>query len=127
MQPKTASRRIKAGVRAPTAWIRAMTITASLTASPVQRSMELPHSSRSISRRPADYAVYASRPEVKGLSDSVPVGGETTSGLQWTKVNQQQDGGRWVRIGTIEMAPATTTPSGSHRRRAAKATWPPTQ
>jgi cell wall-associated NlpC family hydrolase len=52
----------------------------------------------------ADYAVYASRPEVKGLSDSVPVGVETTSGLQWTKVNQQQDGGRWVRIGTFEMA-----------------------
>ena len=52
----------------------------------------------------ADYAVYVRWPEVDGLNDSVPVGVETTSGVEWTRVNQQRDGGRWVRIGTFEMA-----------------------
>ncbi len=49
------------------------------------------------------YAVYARWPEVKGLNSSAPVGVETTSGLEWTRVNQQQDGGRWVRVGVFEM------------------------
>jgi cell wall-associated NlpC family hydrolase len=51
----------------------------------------------------ANYTVYARWPEVKGLNASVPVGVETTSGVRWTKVNQQQDGGGWVRLGTFEM------------------------
>jgi len=52
---------------------------------------------------PANYAVYARWPRVKGLNDSVPVGVETTSGVEWTRVNQQRDGGRWVRLGVFEM------------------------
>jgi len=51
----------------------------------------------------ANYAVYASWPKVKGLNDSVPVGVETASSTEWTKVNQQKNGGRWVRIGVYEM------------------------
>ena len=51
----------------------------------------------------ANYAVYARWPKVKGLNDSVPVGIETASGTKWTKVNQQKNGGRWVRIGEYEM------------------------
>ena len=51
----------------------------------------------------ANYAVYARWPKVKGLNDSVPVGVETDSGTKWTKVNQQKNGGRWVRIGEYEM------------------------
>ena len=49
------------------------------------------------------YAVYARWPEVKGLNSSAPVGVETTSGLEWTRVDQQRDGGRWVRVGVFEM------------------------
>lgn len=52
----------------------------------------------------ANYAVYARWPEVKGLNASVPVGVQTTSGVEWKRVNQQRDGGRWVRIGIFEMA-----------------------
>ena len=51
----------------------------------------------------ANYAVYARWPKVKGLNDSVPVGVETASGTEWTKVNQQKNGGRWVRLGVYEM------------------------
>jgi cell wall-associated NlpC family hydrolase len=51
----------------------------------------------------ANYAVYARWPKVKGLNESVPVGVETVSGTKWTKVNQQKNGGRWVRIGEYEM------------------------
>jgi len=51
----------------------------------------------------ANYAVYARWPKVKGLNDSAPVGVETASGTKWTKVNQQKNGGRWVRIGEYEM------------------------
>ena len=51
----------------------------------------------------AKYAVYARWPRVKGLNDSVPVGVETASGFEWTEVNQQRDGGRWVRVGVFEM------------------------
>lgn len=51
----------------------------------------------------ANYAVYARWPKVKGLNDSVQVGVETASGTKWTKVNQQKNGGRWVRVGEYEM------------------------
>ena len=51
----------------------------------------------------ADYVVYARWPKVKGLNASVPVGVVTTSGVKWTKVNQQRDGGQWVRVGRFKM------------------------
>jgi cell wall-associated NlpC family hydrolase len=51
----------------------------------------------------ANYAVYVRWPKVKGLNDSVPVGVDTVSGTRWTKVNQQKNGGRWVRMGEYEM------------------------
>jgi cell wall-associated NlpC family hydrolase len=51
----------------------------------------------------ANYAVYARWPRVKGLNASAPVGVMTTSGVEWTKVNQQRDGGQWVRVGVFEM------------------------
>jgi cell wall-associated NlpC family hydrolase len=40
---------------------------------------------------------------VKGLNASVPVGIETASGVEWKKVNQQQDGGDWVQVGVFKM------------------------
>jgi cell wall-associated NlpC family hydrolase len=51
----------------------------------------------------ANYAVYARWPQVKGGNDSAPVGVVTSSGTEWTKVNQQRDGGRWVKVGVYEM------------------------
>lgn len=51
----------------------------------------------------ANYAIYVRWPKVKGLNDSVPVGVETASGTEWTEVNQQKNGGRWVRLGVYEM------------------------
>jgi cell wall-associated NlpC family hydrolase len=51
----------------------------------------------------ANYAVYARWPKVKGLNNSVLAGGETASDTEWTRVNQQKNGGRWVRIGEYEM------------------------
>lgn len=64
-------------------------------AEPARFKVEIPET--------ANYAVYARWPKVKGLNDSVPVGVETASGTEWTKVNQQQNGGRWVRLGVYEM------------------------
>ena len=51
----------------------------------------------------ANYAVYARWPQVKGGNDSTPIGVVTSSGTEWTKVNQQRDGGRWVKVGVYEM------------------------
>ena len=51
----------------------------------------------------AEYAVYARWPRVKGLNASALVGVETTSGFKWTEVDQQRDGGRWVRVGVFKM------------------------
>ena len=51
----------------------------------------------------ADYVVYARWPKAKGLNASVPVGVMTSSGVKWTKVNQQRDGGQWVRVGLFRM------------------------
>lgn len=51
----------------------------------------------------AKYAIYARWPDVKGLNGSVAVGVETTSGLEWSNLDQSQDGGRWVRVGVFEM------------------------
>lgn len=50
-----------------------------------------------------DYAVYARWPKVKGLNSSVPIGVATASGVEWTRVNQQQNGGRWVKLGVYTM------------------------
>ena len=50
-----------------------------------------------------DYAVYARWPKVSGLNASVPVGVATDSGIEWTRVNQQRNGGRWVRLGVYSM------------------------
>lgn len=58
--------------------------------------VEVPESGR--------YSVYVRWPDVGGLSDSVPVGVQTGSGeFEWTRVNQQKDGGRWVRVGMYDM------------------------
>ena len=51
----------------------------------------------------ADYVVYARWPRADDLNDSVPVGVVTTSGVEWRKVNQQRDGGQWVRVGLFRM------------------------
>ncbi len=51
----------------------------------------------------ANYAVHVRWPKVDGLNDSAPVGVTTTSGTKWTKVNQRENGGRWVRLGVYEM------------------------
>ncbi len=53
-----------------------------------------------------DYAVYARWPKVKGLNAETPFGVKTASGVEWTKVNQRQDGGRWVKIGVFKMQTA---------------------
>ena len=50
-----------------------------------------------------DYAVYARWPEVNGLNASVPIGVATASGVEWVQVNQQKNGGRWVKLGVYEM------------------------
>jgi cell wall-associated NlpC family hydrolase len=50
-----------------------------------------------------DYAVYARWPKVKGLNASVPIGVATASGVEWTRVNQQRNGGRWVKLGVYSM------------------------
>jgi len=50
-----------------------------------------------------DYAVYARWPKVKGLSSVTSVEVVTSSGIERTKVNQQKNGGQWVRIGIYGM------------------------
>ena len=50
-----------------------------------------------------DYAVYVRWPKVNGLNASVPIGVATASGVEWTRVNQQKNGGRWVKLGVYKM------------------------
>ncbi len=50
------------------------------------------------------YSVYAWWPTSADNSASARFGVSTTSGVQWTEVNQQQDSGMWVKIGEYEMA-----------------------
>lgn len=50
-----------------------------------------------------DYAVYARWPKVKGLSSAAPVEVVTSTGTERTKVNQQKNGGQWVRLGIYDM------------------------
>jgi hypothetical protein len=50
------------------------------------------------------YTVYARWPAGPANSAAVRFGISTVSGLEWTEVNQQTDGGIWVRLGAYEMA-----------------------
>jgi cell wall-associated NlpC family hydrolase len=49
------------------------------------------------------YTVYAWWSSAEGNSAATRFGVSTTSGVKWTEVNQQTDGGMWVRIGAYEM------------------------
>jgi cell wall-associated NlpC family hydrolase len=49
------------------------------------------------------YSLYAWWPTKADASTAARFGVSTTSGVQWTEVNQQQDGGMWVRLGSYEM------------------------
>ena len=50
-----------------------------------------------------EYAVYARWPADRGYNPATPVGIKTASGLEWTTVDQTQNGGRWNYLGTYEM------------------------
>jgi cell wall-associated NlpC family hydrolase len=54
---------------------------------------------------PADdyYSVYAWWPAGEGNSTAARIGVSTVSGIKWVKVNQQRDGGDWVKIGDFQM------------------------
>jgi hypothetical protein len=54
---------------------------------------------------PADdyYSVYAWWPAGAGNSTAARFGVSTVSGIEWTTVNQQRDGGNWVKIGDYHM------------------------
>jgi cell wall-associated NlpC family hydrolase len=54
-----------------------------------------------------DYAIYAWWPVAKANSASTRFGVDTASGTTWTKVNQQRDGGMWVKLGTYELEAGT--------------------
>ena len=49
------------------------------------------------------YTVYAWWPAAEENSAATRYGISTTSGVEWTTVNQQTDGGMWVRLGAYEM------------------------
>jgi cell wall-associated NlpC family hydrolase len=49
------------------------------------------------------YTVYAWWPAAAGNSAAARFGVKTTSGIEWTTVNQQEGGGMWVRLGAYEM------------------------
>jgi hypothetical protein len=51
----------------------------------------------------ADYDLYARWPANRGYNSSVPVGVRTTSGVRWVRVDQRENGGRWVRLGTFNL------------------------
>jgi flagellum-specific peptidoglycan hydrolase FlgJ len=50
------------------------------------------------------YTVFARWPADRGYNASTPIGVRTTSGMRWTRVNQQANGGRWVKLGTYRLA-----------------------
>jgi cell wall-associated NlpC family hydrolase len=50
------------------------------------------------------YTVYARWPAGAENSAAARFGVSTVSGVEWTEVNQQTDGGYWVRVGAYEMA-----------------------
>jgi cell wall-associated NlpC family hydrolase len=49
------------------------------------------------------YTIYARWPADAGNSAATRFGVSTTSGVRWTQVNQQEDGGMWVRLGAYKM------------------------
>lgn len=51
-----------------------------------------------------NYAVYAWWPSNPGYNSSTPVGIQTTSGMKWVRVDQRKNGGKWVYLGTYNMA-----------------------
>jgi cell wall-associated NlpC family hydrolase len=54
---------------------------------------------------PADdyYSVYAWWPAGAGNSTAARFGVSTVSGIKWIEVNQQRDGGDWVKLGDFQM------------------------
>lgn len=51
-----------------------------------------------------NYNVYARWPANRGYNGSTPIGIRSTSGLKWVWVNQKTNGGRWVSLGTFNLA-----------------------
>jgi cell wall-associated NlpC family hydrolase len=49
------------------------------------------------------YTVYARWPARTDNSTATRFGVSTTSGVRWTEVDQQKDGGMWVRLGAYKM------------------------
>jgi cell wall-associated NlpC family hydrolase len=49
------------------------------------------------------YSVYARWPAREGNSAATRFGVSTTSGVEWTEVDQRRDGGFWVKLGAYEM------------------------
>jgi cell wall-associated NlpC family hydrolase len=49
------------------------------------------------------YSVYAWWPAEEANNPAARFGISTTSGVKWIKVNQQKDGGFWVKLGEYEM------------------------
>jgi hypothetical protein len=49
------------------------------------------------------YTVYARWPTLKGNNAATRFGVSTASGIEWIKVDQQRDGGMWVRLGAYKM------------------------
>lgn len=50
------------------------------------------------------YRVHARWPANPGYNPRARIGVHTTSGWQWVTVDQRQNGGRWVHLGTFRMA-----------------------
>jgi cell wall-associated NlpC family hydrolase len=49
------------------------------------------------------YSVYAWWPAEEGNNTATRFGVSTTSGVEWTKVNQKTEGGLWIKLGEYEM------------------------
>ena len=49
------------------------------------------------------YSVFARWPASQRHNSATPIGVRTTSGTKWKRVNQQRNGGKWVKIGTYRM------------------------
>jgi len=64
-------------------------------AAPAQFKVEIPATDY--------YTVYAWWPVREGNSSAARFGISTVSGVEWTEVNQQKEGGMWIRLGEYEM------------------------